>query len=502
MGDRMICFRSCLHIAALVSVLSVASAAVDAASVLAYHGGANRSGHVVVPGLTLDRARNVHLDPKFRGEIAGHVYAQPLYWHPSGSDPGLLFAATEDDTVYALDADTGSTVWRVSLGKPAPRSSLPCGNINPLGITGTPIIDESTQTVYLDAVSIYGDRPQHLIFRLSLRDGSTLSGWPVNVADALRPKSLDFNARDQNQRGALTIVGDRVYVPYGGHYGDCGQYHGWVIGVSLHDPKDVIAWATRARGGGVWAPGGISYDGRSLFAATGNTMDAKEWADGEAVIRLGLDLQRSDRPQDYFAPNDWRALDRADADLGGTNPLPLDVPGRGGLHALLLALGKDGKAYLLDRNNLDGIGGALAVSAVSDGPIRTAPAAYRVGDAVLVAFQGEGSACPTRVSNVELTVLSIRSEPKPSIATAWCGSLRGAGAPIVTTSDEQGSDPIVWIVGAEGDDRLHGFRGDTGVPLTTDSAEVMKGLRHFVTILAANDHLYVAADGRVYAFSF
>jgi hypothetical protein len=201
-------------------------------------------------------------------------------------------------------------------------------------------------------------------------------------------------------------------------------------------------------------------------------------------------------------PNDWRALDRVDADLGGTNPLPLDVPGSGGLRALLLALGKDGKAYLLDRDNLAGIGGALAVSAVSEGPIRTAPAAYRLGDAMLVAFQGEGVGCPNRASKVELTVLRIRSEPKPSIATAWCGSLRGAGAPIATTSDEDGADPIVWIVGAEGDNRLHGFRGDTGEPLTTAGDEAMRGLRHFVTILAANQHLYVAADGRVYAFSF
>jgi hypothetical protein len=486
----------------LLVTAPVSFAASDAPSVITYHNGPDRSGRFVIPGLTWNRARNAHLYPKFRGEIVGHVYAQPLYWHPSGSGPGLLIVATEDDTVYALDADTGSTAWKASLGKPAPRSSLPCGNINPLGITGTPAIDETTQTVYLDSVSMYGDRPQHLIFGLSLRDGSILAGWPVNVADALRTKGLDFNSRDQNQRGALTIAGDRVYVPYGGHYGDCGQYHGWVIGVSLHDPKDMVAWATRGRGGGVWAPGGMSYDGHSLFAATGNTMGAKEWADGEAVIRLGLDLQRSDRPRDYFVPNDWRALDSADADLGGTNPLPLDVPGRSGPRALLLALGKDGKAYLLDRDSLGGIGGALAVSAVSEGPIRTAAAAYGVGDATLVAFQGEGFACPKRMSGVELTILSIRSEPKPSIATAWCGSLPGAGAPIVTTSDEKGSDPIVWIVGAEGDNRLHGFRGDTGELVTTAGDEVMKGLRHFVTILAANEHLYVAADGRVYAFSF
>ena len=76
----------------------------------------------------------------------------------------------------------------------------------------------------------------------------------------------------QNERGALIIVKDMLYVPYGGHYGDCGQYHGWVVGVSLSDPTEVVAWATRAQAGGIWAPGGIASDGTSLFVATGNTM--------------------------------------------------------------------------------------------------------------------------------------------------------------------------------------------------------------------------------------
>jgi hypothetical protein len=284
--------------------------------------------------------------------------------------------------------------------------------------------------------------------------------------------------------------------------GDCGDYHGWVVGISLHDPKDVIAWQTRARGGGIWAPGGIIYDGHSLFVATGNTMGARAWADGEAVIRLGLELKRSEEPRDFFAPRDWRELDSEDADLGATNPLPLDVPSGQGTVPLMLALGKDGKAYLLDRQDLRGIGGALVVQEVSDEPIRTSPAALRLGDSMLVAFQGEGSGCPNKVKNAQLTVLRIRAEPEPGITTAWCGSLQGAGAPIMTTSDENGSDPIVWIVGAEGDNRLHGYKADTGEELTTETGEAMDGLRHFVTILAADGHLYVAGDRRIYAFSF
>jgi membrane peptidoglycan carboxypeptidase len=100
-----------------------------------------------------------------------------------------------------------------------------------------------------------------------------------------------------------------------------------------------------------------------------------------------------------------------------------------------------------------------------------------------------------------LTVLQIRAGTPPTIATAWCGAVRGAGSPIVTTTDGN-SNPIVWILGAEGDNRLHGFRGDTGEPLFNGPGEAMTGLRHFQTLIATKNRLYVGADGRVYAFSF
>jgi hypothetical protein len=377
---------------------------------------------------------------------------------------------------------------------------LSCGNIDPLGITGTPVINERSQTLYIGAMVSERGGPQHMVFGLSLRDGSVLPGYPLNISEVLRAKGLRFNARDQNQRGALIIAGGRVYIPYGGHFGDCGDYHGAVVGISLDDPKDVIGWETRGTGGGVWAPGGITSADRSLFVATGNTLNAKDWADGEAVIRLSLDLKTSDRPMNYFTPRNWRELDGEDGDLGGTNPLPIDVPGSGGTLPLLLALGKDGKAYLLDRKNLGGIGGALVEATVSSRPIRTSPATYSSRDSVLVGLAGDGASCP-KAGNSGLIVLRVHAAPRPGIATAWCGSVEGAGAPIVTTSDESGADPIVWIVGAESDHRLHGFRGDTGEPLTSPG-ERLEGLRHFTTILAANDHLYIANGPRIYGFGF
>ena len=347
--------------------------------------------------------------------------------------------------------------------------------------------------------------PRHLIFALSLKNGATLPGWPVDVAAALAAHGRHFNAPDQNQRGALAILGGRVYVPYGGHFGDCGDYRGWVVGVALNNPGDVISWSTRGRGGGIWAPGGIASDGRSLFVATGNTFGARQWSDGEAVFRLAPDLAHNDRPQDYFAPTDWRALDSEDADLGGTNPLPLNLPAANGspAQALVLALGKDARAYLLDRNDLGGIGGSLVAETVSTEPIRTAASAYPAADGVFVAFQGPGAHCPAPGRGDALTVLKIRAGSPPALATAWCAAFSGRGSPVVTTTDGR-ANPIVWVVGAEGDDRLHGYRGDTGKTLFDGGGpgDAMTGLHHFQDLLPAGGRLYVGADHRLYAFSY
>jgi PQQ enzyme repeat len=488
-----------MSIALLSLLIFVYSAGAQDNSVLTYHGDAARSGNFVVPALTWEKARSVKLDRAFDARVAGHLYAQPLYWHGSGSNTGMLLVATEDDIVQAFDATTGKELWRRSVGTPVKSSLLPCGNINPLGITGTPVIDPSSQAIYFDAAVERANRPRHEVFGLSLKNGAILPGWPVDVADALQKLGRHFDPRTQNQRAALSLLDGTVYVAFGGHFGDCGDYHGWVVGLPLHDPAKLLSFATRARGGGIWSPGGLSIVGQDIFFATGNTFGAGTWSDGEAVFRIGPELRRSANKQDYFAPADWKTLDAHDQDLGGSNPIPLNVPGAGGDQALILALGADRKAYLLDRNDLGGVGGQLAAATVSEIRIMTSPVAYSVGNDVLVAFQATGTDCPGSRRPIELTVLRITGGSPPNLKTAWCGSLSGHGSPIATTTDGH-SNPIVWILGAEGDNRLHAFRGDTGEPILT--SEPLSGLRHFQTLIATQDRLYVGADGRIYAFSF
>jgi outer membrane protein assembly factor BamB len=497
-GIRM---KACVALIAAILALPVfpASATAQDKSVLTFHGDASRSGHFVVPALSFEKARSLRLDSSFEPRVAGPLYAQPLYWHPPGSDNGILLVATENNFVQAIDATTGRELWKRKVGRPVFRATLPCGNIDPLGITGTPVIDPATQAIYFDAAIELSDNVRHQVFGLSLKDGSILSGWPIDVAEALQRSGHHFDASVQNQRAALTMIDDTLYVAFGGHFGDCGNYHGWVVGIYVHDPRKIVSFETRARGGGIWSPGALSVVGRELFFATGNTMGAQSWGDGEAVIRLGADLHRSDNKRDYFAPSDWKQLDARDADLGGSNPLPFNLVGANGDQSLVLALGKDRKAYLLDQKDLGGIGGQLVAETVSEALILTSPAAYSIGNDVFVAFEGQGAHCPPPGDRRGLTVLKIAAGSPPKMTTAWCAALRGRGSAIVTTTDEH-SDPIVWALGAEGDNRLHAFRGDNGESIFT--SEPLRGLRHFQTVIATQDRLYVGADERIYAFKF
>ncbi|MGH6889958.1 MAG: PQQ-binding-like beta-propeller repeat protein [Rhizomicrobium sp.] len=483
----------------LAVLLGLLPATGNAQSVLTYHNGLTRHGHYRVPGLTLAAAATMHPDAHFHAKIDGHVYAQPLYWLPQGSKDGRLIVATESNEVYALDAATGSRIWKTRLGTSVPLSELPCGNIDPDGITGTPVIDPAAGVVYLDALTQRKSGPRHLIYALSLTDGSVLPKWPLDVQAELRNSGVSFSSSTQGERGGLLLFGGALYASYGGNWGDCGSYHGRVLQIDPSQAKIVAHWSTRAKGGGIWAQGGLAGDGQSLYVTTGNTFGAQKWSGGEAIIRLRPGLRAPASAKDYFAPQNWQQLDQSDEDLGGTEALPLDI-GISGSHPAkrVIAFGKDGNAYLVDRTDLGGIGGQLAVKSVSNSAIITAPAVYDTPLVTMVAFTNRGGGS---CSGNGLTMLKVAGTGSSPMSIAWCAPFSGAGAPIVTTTAGK-ANPIVWVVGAEGDNMLHGFNALTGQSVFSGGAESMSGLHHFVTILAAQKHLYVAADDTVYAFAF
>src|SRR6266851_2680427 len=216
-----------------------------------------------------------------------------------------------------------------NLRAPVPRSSLPCGNVDPVGVTSTPVIDIDSRTLYVAAMTTPdgGATKQHLIYALLLDDGSTVPGWPVDVGASVSYGGLTFNPTPQSQRGALVLSGQILYVSYGGHFGDCGVYHGWVVGVPQADPSSPMAWATDARGGGIWAPSGLAADDTFVYAAAGNTFGTATWRGGEAIIRLSPGPVFSGATTDFFTPSNWLPLDLGDIDISGTGPVLIDVPG-------------------------------------------------------------------------------------------------------------------------------------------------------------------------------
>lgn len=467
-------------------------------NVTQHHNNASRDGLFIDPAFTLANAANLTRDMNFNGVIVGNVYAQPLYIENGPGGQAMVIVVTESNNVYALKATDGSIIWQRNVGAPS-TSGQPCGNINPLGITGTPVVDLASRSLFLDAMTTPDNNAtkRHLIFSLNVDTGAINAGWPASV-EGITSGGVAFSSIVQNQRGALAIIGDRLYVPYGGHFGDCGSYHGWLVGVKTSNPADVVGWATRAANGGTataggsWAVGGVASDGVNPFIATGNTFSTGGiWRGGEAIIKLQPGPTFSGSTTDYWAPTNWAALDSGDTDLGGTGALMVDVPGATPSQ-LVVAFGKDRNAYVMNRNNLGGVSAAIAqANAVSTSAIIQAPATYRTSQGTYVAFRGSSS----------IGALRINPTNPPTITNSWSVTQSGRGSPFVTSTDGT-NNTIVWSVGSEGSQRLNGYNGDTGAVVYAGGGanELMTGTRRFNTGIAARGRIYLASDNRVYAF--
>lgn len=307
------------------------SPARQAASWPTYHGGNDRAGWV--PGFPTPRA----LGRGWSARLDAAVYGQPIVVD------GTAYAGTENDTVYALDAATGRVRWKRHLGEPMPLSRLPCGNIDPLGITGTPAYDAATRTLFV-AMETTGGR--HTLVALDPSNGRTRFERNLDVV-AGRDRMAE------QQRGALAVAGGRVYVTFGGLAGDCGNYVGYVAASRTDGAGKVASYAVPTRRmAGIWAPSGPAVDAAGdVYVAVGNGASFGGRYDGsDSVLRLSADLTRR---LSYFAPKNWGEENSADQDLGSTGPLLL--PG----HRALIA-GKTGDVYLLDARDLGGIGGQRA----------------------------------------------------------------------------------------------------------------------------------------------
>jgi outer membrane protein assembly factor BamB len=476
------------------------------ASVLQFHRHINRDGFYVDPAITEATAATMHRDATFDGTISGNVYAQPLYVEAGPGGKGVFYVVTEDDKVFALDETTGLPVWQRSVGTPAKQTGSGCGDIWPIGITGTPAIDLATRLLVLSAVTAdgAGNVATHVIHALSIDDGS--ERWSLDVSTLTDQLGRPFSPQAQNQRSAVLIAGDVAYVAYGGNAYDCGAYHGWLVGVPLAGPGGAQHYTTRIQGAGMWAPGGPASDGLSIFAVTGNgTESVSTWEGSEGVYRFTPGPAFTGDTRDVFSPADWsQTLDAHDWDLGGSGPLVIDAPAMAP-STMVVAQGKDGRVYLLDRGNLGGVGATpLATERVINGAFIGAGAFATLGRVTYIALKGfrgsTGLACPNGTSG-DLVVLRLDPGAPNRMTTVWCSDNQGQGAPIITSSDGQ-ADALVWTAGTEDSGRLHAWDLATGRLAFAGGAadDAIVNSRRYTTVVDVKGRLIVAADGKVYAF--
>jgi hypothetical protein len=425
-------------------------------NVTQYHNHSSRDGLYIDSAFTPSAAANLTRDLSFDGTIEGEVYAQPLYIEGGPNGP-MVIAVTESNNVYALHAVDGTVIWWRNVGPPVPLSHLGCPpKFDPMGITGTPVVDLASRTLFLDAMTTPdgGNTKQHFILAINVDTGVINPGWPVDVAATVSYNGVTFRAEVQQQRPALSIVDNILYVGYGSMQ-DCDLYRGWLVGVPINDPTGVTAWSAATRtgshGGAIWGVGGVAGDGTNPIVTTGNDFTDGHWAGGQAVIRFQPGPIFTGDPSDYWAPTNWVQLDNGNLDLGSSGPLLVDLPGATPAH-LVVAMGKDGNAYLLNRDNLGGITAPVASLHVSNNGIIQAAATYRTNQDTYVVFRANGNT----ISSVH-----INSGNPPTITTSWSASQSGCGSPFVTSTAGT-NNVIVWAVGASGDQKLHGYAGDTG----------------------------------------
>jgi outer membrane protein assembly factor BamB len=461
-------------------------------NVTQYHNNSKRDGLYIDSAFTQSAAANLTRDLNFNGTIVGNVYAQPLYIEGGANGP-MVIAVTESNNVYALNAASGAVIWQRNVGAPVPVNNLFCTNVGSMGILGTPVVDLASRALFLDAMVTPdgGATIKHYILSLNVDTGTINPGWPVDVGLAAHHNGITFTPSIQQQRPALAIVGNVLYVGYGS-MGDCSLYHGWLVGVPINNPASVTAWATSAIGGAIWGVGGIASDGNNPFVTTGNTFQPPNWSGGHAVIRFQPGPIFSGNPSDYWAPTTWLQLDIGDGDLGASGPLLVDVPGATPSR-LVVAMGKDQYAHLLNRDNLGGITAPIAEARESFSYIIQAAAAYRTNQSTYVALRAGGD---------KLRTFRITATSPPAIAVGWDVVRNGCGSPFVTSTDGT-NNTIVWVVGASGDQRLHGYDGDSGIVIYDGGGtnELMAGTHSYSTTgIVARGRIYVATNNKVYAF--
>jgi len=412
------------------------------------------------------------LDPQlaWRASLPGGVYAEPLV------ADGLVLVATEADTVVALRATTGAPVWTVTLGTPVerPADGLACGDIDPLGITSTPVIDPSRNELF--AVGEVQAAPgaegiSFVLTGIAIPNGQVLLRRPVVIP------GMDLGYLQQ--RAGLALAGGRVLIGFGGVAGDCNAYHGYVVSAPElgQGPLDAFEVASLSgdNGGAVWAPSGPAVaegpDGPVAYVATGNSAYGRPglpYDDSDGVLALTPTMHLLS----FFAPSDWPALSADDADLGSTGPtlLPDGLVFQAGK-----SLGGVTTAFLLRAGMLGGVGGAVATAQIC------APGSGGVFGGTAEAGGVVYAPC---TSGVQAIVAGA-----DGLHVLWQGPAGAVGPPVLAGG-------LVWSIGTS-TGLLYGLDPLTGALLV---ALPVGSVEHFATPTPALGLLFVPTSTGVVAF--
>ena len=480
----------------------------DLAGVFTYHNDLSRDGvNSQEYALNTSTVKAATFGKRFSCAIDASAYAQPL-WVANvaigGGTHNVLVAATVHDTVYAFDADASScrTYWSKSLlasGETWVTSTdLNCTDLTPdIGIVGTPVIDPGTNTLYVVSKSKNGGTVHQRLHALSLIDGSEKFSGPQEIA--FTSGGATFDALKQNQRSGLALVNGVVYVPYASHC-DSPVYYGWVVGYNASSLSQVSVFNDdpTAGFGGIWMSGGApaADSSNNLYVITGNG----NW---DGVSNFGdsfLKLSSGTTVSSFFTPTNQSALNGGDGDLGaGGAAILVDQPSAT-VPRLLVGGGKEGKLYVLNRDNLGGSGDSHAVQTFSIGNGIFSTGAFWRNTLYIAPMQGHLQAFSLNATSGMFTTASssISSEAYGFPGATPSVSSQGTANGIVWALERP--DPVAAAI-------LHAYDAtDLGTELwnTNNSAADHAGVDvKFTVPTVANGKVYVgtATEISVYGLS-
>src|SRR5215475_6546708 len=460
------------------------------------------------PKLSIGGVLSSDFGQLFATQLNGQIYAQPLVVGHT------VLVSTETDWVYGLDAETGRIKWSHNFGPPWPASQVGCADLSPnIGSTATGTYDSSGSTYYVTTKVNDGPDPDHpnwYLHALDIATGKERSGWPVKIVGTpTNDPAHPFAARDVNQRPGLLLLGGVVYMAFGSQC-DFGSYVGWVAGVNV-STKQITMWSDESgpssEQSGIWqSGGGVMSDGAGrIFVTTGNGVTAPNGPGSpppptlsQSVIRLGVKSDGALAAQDFFSPSNAAIMDVNDQDIGASGPvaLPDRFFGTPKVPHLMVVMGKDGRLFLLNRDDL---GGKAQGPGHSDAVVQSL-GPYHGAWGHPAAYGGDGGYIYVVQNSAPMMVFKFGVNGSGQPALSLAGNTPDtfgytSGSPLVTSNGTSSGSAVVWVTKSDGPT---GINGQLCAYNGTPTSGTLTRLRCFPVGTASKFSVPGSGGGRIY----